>query len=134
MLAFHQRAYMIKPVGKEDTYHYLGHFIHSKEFMDGGRSINKEKKMVTIPLCKLWRFEMLETIERLRWCYLSSKHCDITRPNDWGVTTADHQTLISGKAFIDNVLPVHWNSVDQGQECKQGDAMQVLCYASVNNS
>jgi hypothetical protein len=106
MLAFHHRAYMIAPVGKEDTSHYLGHFIHSKDFMDGKRSINLEKKMVTIPLCKLWRFEMLETIERLRWCYLSSRHCDITRPNDWGATTADHQTLISGQPFIDNVLPV----------------------------
>jgi hypothetical protein len=97
---------MIALVGKEDASHYFGHFIHSKNFMDGKRSINLEKKMVTIPLCKLWRFEMLETIERLHWCYLSSRHCDITRPSDWGATTVEHQTLISGEPFVKNVLPV----------------------------
>ena len=95
MLAFHHRACMVSPSGKEDAVHFLGHFIHSKAFMDGQRSMDLEKKTVTQHLCKLWRFEMLQTIERLRWCYLSSRHCDITRPNDWGATTLDHQRLIA---------------------------------------
>jgi hypothetical protein len=35
---------MIAPLGKEDASHYFGHFIHSKDFMDGKRSINIKKR------------------------------------------------------------------------------------------
>ena len=106
MLALHHRVYMVKPSGNADATHYFGHHIHSKDYTDRKRSLDQEKKKVTTPLCKLWHYEMIRTIERLRWCFLSSRHCDITRPNDWGVTTKAHSDLITSKLFEDNVKPV----------------------------
>jgi hypothetical protein len=106
MLAMHQRAYMVIPSGKDDAVYHFGHYIHSKQFMNQELSSVREKTNVTTPLCKLWRHEMLEMIERLRWCFLSSRHCDITRPNDWGVTTAEHQLLLSNPLFVEHVKPV----------------------------
>ena len=43
MLAFQHRACMVSPSGKEDAVHFLGHYIHSKAFMDGQRSMDLEK-------------------------------------------------------------------------------------------
>ena len=106
MLALHHRVYMVKPSGNADATHYFGHHIHSKDYTDRKRSLDQEKKKVTTPLCKLWHYEMIRTIERLRWCFLSSRHCDITRPNNWGVTTKAHSDLITSKLFVDNVKPV----------------------------
>jgi hypothetical protein len=82
VLALHNRPLLIpKPgTGKVDakklmvmdaTYHF-GHYIHSSDFLANRKSLVKEKAQLSVPLCFLWRMEMLLLIERLRGCYFSS--------------------------------------------------------------
>jgi hypothetical protein len=107
VLALHNRPLLIPILGTgkvdvkkllvmDATYHF-GHYIHSSAFLANPKSV---------PLCFLWCMEMLLLIERLRWCYLSSKHCDITRPNNWGKPVEKHLLLLDSPDFKANIIPI----------------------------
>ena len=88
VLALHNRPILIPISGMGKVYskrlltmdakYHFGHYIHSPAFLANHKSVKKEKAEISGPLCLLWRMEMLLLIDRLRWFYLSSKHCDIT--------------------------------------------------------
>ena len=106
ILAFHHRPFTPEGRANTDAIHHLGHYYHTKEFLDNKCTADEEEENVTIPLCRLWRMEIMILIERIRWCYLSSKHCDITRPSDWGSMTDEHRQLVGSPGFVKFLKPI----------------------------
>jgi hypothetical protein len=106
ILAFDKQVYMCKTTNVEDAQFHLGLYIHSQDFVKGTASTSNEWKQITKPLCSLWRYEMILLMERLRWCYLLSKYCDIERPMEWGTVTNAHNKLIASREFCTHLFPV----------------------------
>jgi hypothetical protein len=105
LLAFEHRPFLDKETCVDDAANFLGHFVHSQGFLKGG-SYSNETKNVLVPLCRLWRHECLLIIERIRYLYLAAKHCDITRPNEWGGMTEEHKSLVNSKTYDTHLKPI----------------------------
>ncbi len=106
LLAFEHRPFLDKETCVDDAANFLGHFVHSQGFLKKGGSYSHETKNVLVPLCRLWRHECLLIIERIRYLYLAAKHCDITRPNEWGGMTEEHKSLVNSKTYDTHLKPI----------------------------
>ncbi len=105
MLAFHKRPFILGG-GPNDAVSHLGKYVHSQAWLKGEGTLSNEIKDVTNPLFRLVRTEMVLMMERMRWCYLLSKHCDVTRPSEWGSMIPKHKKYVESPEFLKHIQPI----------------------------
>ena len=109
MHAFHNRSFLVHTTSttvKKDASNFLGGYLKSTDFICGDTDVVDENKQIGVPILQLWRMEVTVMIERIRWSFLSSRCCNIVRPNNWGCLRENHLKLISSDGFKQLVQPV----------------------------